>query len=188
MIKQEGFSLQYLDANDVPKAFIDSLAETSRKHAQPNDARHISIGSIMGRRFRIYVMKDGQPVVVYTLREILDGEFGYGAGDFYLQKFVFPGYVGSNETRFAAIDLLKIFDDSGTVGRVYGFNKDKAAGDLTPPASPKEGPPLLDGVDQSDNPCFSVRQGDGVSISKMKVLDTEKGPFSVYEWTKGSKA
>jgi hypothetical protein len=196
----DGTVLKYIDSNDLPRSFRDSIIETIKNNPYPNDSAHIAKGSSIGKTFRVFVFIQDQPIIVYSFYERTGGDFGYGVGDFQLNKYVFPEYQRDPISRAASVNLFMIISHSGIMKKIYSFMKAneniKSGGGIIkeedPPIEsdppPDMEPPIKtvwpDQIDMDRNPCLSeLKETDNEEsfLAVTKTFDTEKGKFAVFE-------
>jgi hypothetical protein len=165
LIPKDGLSIYpdiwYLDVFDIPK----EKKERTIKFFHEEDlvykglAGHrnlIDRGSKLGREFCIYVMKDGKDVCNIVLKEYLDNPDGYGLGDFFIGKQVWPDFRGTIYSRYASGDLIHMVFMSGLARRLYHYSV----------ALPNSQGNYWDRIDRS-MPCIGhIFKTDGPGVQK----------------------
>lgn len=165
LIPEGGFSIYpdiwYLDVFDIPK----EKKERTVKYFHEEDpvykelASHRSLidrGSKLGREFCIYVMKNERDVCNIVLKEYLDNPDGYGKGDFFIGKQVWPEFRATIYSRYASGDLIHMVFMSGLAKRLYHYSV----------ALPNSQGNYWDRIDRS-MPCVGkVFETDGPEIQK----------------------
>lgn len=170
----------FTDANDAPQIMKMAVAQIARNDPNLNfiNVTHIFRGSNILRSFRVYVLVQGSPCMVFSLYEKVDNPHGYGAGDFNYEKYVFPEHVSTLYPRFAANDIFNMMFALDSVKRLYGYVK--VYENIDPKGKLWE---LLDVASNSCNP--RLFDFDGPTVQKYaswsKFLDTDKGKYGIME-------
>jgi len=83
----------YYDVNDIPEetraSIIYSFEVDPVYKKLREEGKVIYKGSVMGRRYRVYVFRNDGLVGIIVLNEILDNPHGFGKGDFNSYKRIY---------------------------------------------------------------------------------------------------
>ena len=169
----------YYDVNDIPeetRAFIIYSFKVDPVYKKlREEGKVIHKGSVMGRRYRVYVYRNDDLIGIIVLNEILDNPHGFGEGDFNGYKWICPKYWNTKYSRYAMSDVIHMVFMSGLASRLYSYQK----------AIEGTQGSYLDRVDRS-SPCLGIIYStDGPDVQKYKrlvcELHTEHGDYIVTE-------
>ena len=173
-------NLSYIDGVYAPASLDDFVKAAYVGESNPAffNCDHISKGTQRSRKFRFFAYHDWKLMAAYTYTEILDNPDGYGKGDFYHERYIFPEYRKSFLVRFASADIIYFMFKSGLAKRFYSYLQLKTQG--------AEGKLLWDLIDIPANPCMPlILKNDGPEVQTYlfitKKMDTEKGRFGILE-------
>lgn len=169
----------YYDVNDIPEETrvyivygfeIDSVYKKLRE-----ENKVIYKGSIIGRRYCVYVYRNDNLVGIIILKEILDNPHGFREGDFFSAKWICPKYRNTKYSRYAMSDVIHMMFMSGLANSLYSYVK----------AIEGTQGSFYDRVDRS-SPCLGIIYStDGPDIQKYKKvvreLHTEHGDYILTE-------
>jgi hypothetical protein len=172
-----------MDFHDTPSEVREAVAQIveSDPSLPSQSTYHVDIGTSMRLRFRLFVLKDGNPMMRVSYDELTGGPWGYGLGDFKVMRYVFPEFRGAAIVGLADCVIKYLGMKAGVFKRLYGFYKvaegtvdsavwslvsDLTAGNLCAPAH------FLDGQPGS----AQIR-----NLTYVRTVATEKGSFVIFE-------
>ncbi|OGM10665.1 hypothetical protein A2Z67_06155 [Candidatus Woesebacteria bacterium RBG_13_36_22] len=158
----------YRDINDIS---MEDRME-ARKYLFNDDSykallqyrKYIKRGSKIGRMFALHVFRKMDIVCALTMTEFLDNPEGYGIGDFYFGKVVWPKFKHTKYSRYAASDLFHMVFKSNLAHSMYSYFLVKRE---------TTGVTFWDRVDRSI-PCLGIMYPtDGPDVQKYMIIKKE---------------
>jgi len=120
----------YYDHYDVSADEVKSKRKFFDEDEQYKDlsSRISSIrrGTTIGRKFSVYVTREGEKIGNIEFVEYLDNPDGYGKDDFMAIKWIYPNFRNTKYSRYAAADLIHFLFKSGIAKRIYHYTPVKS--------------------------------------------------------------
>ena len=156
-----------LDRNERLRSKV-YLREDKFYSVMLNEMKGIKRGSIIDRRYCVYVRKGSQYIGRGILTEFLDNPNGYGKNDFNYTKLVYPEFVGGIYSRYLTSTILYMMLRSNAAKTIYAYLRANPNADC-------HNTFFLNRIDRTQ-PCVPlIHPGDSQDVQKFAIIRAEIG-------------